>query len=237
MGLFDFWKKKTPVITSVVDPNFSILRVLEPKLLEKGHQVEWHKQYIALIIDGELEIACLQLDNPGNPQVLHLMISTTHPQYFPDAIIENVAGFGVSLTDQANATWHNYLTSTFDTILYGLNDTHDPNLDFTANDVLWHPKVGAFISLGQWPEYPAEDHFFQLLKSQIPPKLTNKINWLKIYSYKNTSGEIIAECLFNNNHWQEGYEIIHAYAQSWQMPGEYHALKQFIIFLRCDAYD
>jgi len=239
MGLLDFFKKKKAIIeTTGIDENQQVLNIFKAKLLEKGHQVEWHTQYLALVVNGELELSCLIIENPGNANVMHLMISASHLQYFPNGIIENVAGFGTSPEERVNATLDNYIDSTFDTIIYGLSDTHDPELDFMTSEILWHPKVGCFIALGQWEEYPPEDSFFNLLKSKIPSQLTSdKISWLKIYIFKKEDGEIIGECLFNNKHWQEGFTEISNYAKSWELPGEFHGLKQFIIFRRCDAYD
>lgn len=239
MALFDFFKKKKALIeTASIDVNQEVLNVFRVKLTEKGHQIEWDSRYLGLIVDSELELSCLVIENPGNSNVLHLMVSASHPRYFPNGVIENVAGYGATLTEQINATLDNYIASTFDTIICGLSDTHDPELDFMASEVLWHPKLGCFIALGQWKEYPSEDSFFNLLKTKIPSQLTaDKINWLKIYIYKNADGELIGECLFNNIHWQEGFTEICYYAKSWEMPGEFHGLKQFIIFRRCDLYD
>jgi hypothetical protein len=107
-----------------------------------------------------------------------------------------------------------------------------------GKEVLWHPNLGSLHTQGQWNKYPQDKLFFDLLKDKIPEQLTsNKINWLKIYISKRVGGEIIGECLFNNVLWEAASNEIFNYAERWEMPGEFHGLKQFIMFRQCDAYD
>ena len=94
------------------------------------------------------------------------------------------------------------------------------------------------IMQGEWEEPPQGEPFFDLLKEGIPGKLaSDKINWLKIYISKRADGEIIGECNFNNEPWDEATRLLYNYAANWAMPGEFKALKQFIMFRRCDKYD
>lgn len=122
------------------------------------------------------------------------------------------------------------------------SDSHNPDLDFMTivndKEVLWHPKLGTLTVQGQWIKYPEGEPFFDLLKDKIHNQLTtNKINWLKIYISKRAEGEIIGECLFNNIPWEVASNEIFNYAKTWKMTDEFHGLKQFIMFRRCDGYD
>ena len=251
MGLFDFLKpkptnngqlqKKVEVIPA--DKNLYLLEALKAILIEMGYQVERHPQYLSLIINTELEVSTMIVENPGtHPSVLHLMVAASHPQYFPNGIIENVVGVGITLEEQVNAVLGNYINSTFLTLIDSLSDTHNPELDFTrsinSKEVLWHPKLGKMNFQGLWQEYPQYEYLFEILKDKIPAQLTdNKLNWLKIYISKRADGQIIGECLFNNVQWETGYEEIYKYAKSWNLIDEFRGIKQFIVFRRCDLYD
>ncbi|WP_183565958.1 DUF6348 family protein [Mucilaginibacter sp. SP1R1] len=251
MGLLDFFKKKTTNIhqpeqqtnTPPLNKNWRVLNVFEARLSEMGYSVKRHTQYLTLIVDDELEISFMIVENPGNhPSLMHLTVSASHPKYFQKGVIENVVGTGYSLENQANSALNNYINSTFLTIIESFSDRHNPNLDFTTTVngkvVLWHPKLGSLCTQGQWNENPPDELFFDLLKDKIPDQLTsNKINWLKIYISKRANGEIIGECLFNNDPWEAASNEIFNYAKTWEMRGEFHGLKQFIMFRRCDASD
>ncbi len=140
MGLFDFFKKKAsntniaqPSDASYINKNLVVLNALESRLIEMGYDVKRHPQYLALIVNSQLEICLAVIDNPANhPSVIHLMISVSHKQYFPDGIVENVAGMGHSLEDQASNVLNNYINSTLLTIIDSLIDSHNPELDFMA---------------------------------------------------------------------------------------------------------
>jgi hypothetical protein len=251
MGLFDFLKKKTadtnqPVQqneTPPVNKNWNVLLAFETRLIEMGYAVKRHTQYLALIVSGELEIGFMVIESLENhPSILHLMVSASHPKYFPSGIIENLVGAGYTLEDQINTALDNYIHSTFVTIMDSFTDSHDTDLDFLAivngKEVLWHPKLGTLNAQGQWNEYPEDEPLYDLLKNEIASQLkTNKINWLKIYISKRADGEIIGECLFNNAPWEAASNKIFDYAKTWDMPGEFKGLKQFIMFRRCDKYD
>jgi len=251
MGLFDFFKKKPtsgnaiemPKPENHLDKNLYFLEAFENKLLGLGYQIKRDKEYLAFVVNSELEIQTLIIDNPGHhPSIMEVMVLAIHPQYFPNGIKEFFIGMGATIEEQVNSALINYIGSVFLTVIDGLSDTHNPNIDFVVNnngkDVLWHPKLGQLNSQGKWREYPPEGHFFELLRERVPCKLTtNKINWLKIYICKTFDGKIIGDCLFNNEHWEEGLSIISEYANSRAVNVDLLALKQFIVFRRCDAYD
>jgi hypothetical protein len=249
MGLFDFIKKKSPEkITdkqdsTPVDTNSLLLETLKNRLTLMGYQVERNPQYLALMINSELEIATGIIDNPNNhPSILHLMVFTVHPKYFPNGIEENIVGIGTSVQDKINSVLDNYISTTFQPIMDSFSDSHLPELDITimtnGKEILWHPKLGNLTLQGQWNEPPQHEPFFELLKEKIKLKLTsNKFNWLKLYISKRADETIIGECLFNNEPWEEGLIDITKYAETWKMKSNFQGLKQFIMFRRCDVHD
>lgn len=249
MGIFDFFKKKQEVlpqpepIAPVFDKNVFLMTKLHQRLEEMGYQLAWHSQYLALVLNDELEIAMAMIETPGtHPNVMQVKALLSHPQHFAGGIIDNLAGIGTSFDDRVNAALDNFITTIFETVIESLGDRHDPDLDLltitNGRDVLWHPNLGAMITQGEWESYPENPDLFKLFRDELETVLTdNKINWLKIYISKMADGSIRGECAFNNKNWDAGFNIIHKYASAWTIPGEFKGLKQFIVLRRCDAYD
>ncbi|WP_445432217.1 DUF6348 family protein [Chryseobacterium indoltheticum] len=250
MGLFDFFKKKPSENKQAdrqqsepIDNNSYLIDTLKNRLIELDYQVEKNPQYLALIVNDEIEIATVIIENPNNhPSILHLMILTIHPKYFPNGIKENIVGVGVTIEEKIKSVISNYIDTTFYPIIDSFTDSHSPDLDFIAimndKEVLWHPKLGNLTFQGQWNEHPQNETFFEIIKDKLSNKLTsNKINWLKLYISKRSDGAIIGECLFNNEHWEDGLNDITEYAESWKINGDFQGLKQFIVFRKCDIDD
>lgn len=250
MGLFDFFKKKYSESKQVdsqqpepIDNNSYLLETLRSRLIALGYQVDKHPQYLALIINSEIEIATFIIDNPNNhTSILHLMILTIQPKYFPNGIEENIVGIGTNIHDKVTSVIDNYINTTFLPIIDSFSDSHNPDLDFSTiineKEVLWHPKLGNLTLQGQWNDQPENEPFFEIIKDKLKDKLTlNKINWLKLYISKRADGTIIGECLFNNEPWEEGLSDITDYAKSWKLKSDFQGLKQFIMFRKCDVYD
>ncbi len=121
MGLFDFFKKTSSASekserqeTSLIDNNSYLIETLKNRLVQMGYQAERHPQHLALIVNSELEIATAIIDNPNNhPSILHLVVLTIHPKYFPKGIEENIVGIGTSIQDKINSVLENYINTTF----------------------------------------------------------------------------------------------------------------------------
>lgn len=250
MGLFDFFKKKSSYSKpaereqlKAIDSNSYLLEILRNRLSELGYEVERHPQYLALIINSEIEIATAIIDNPNNhPSLLHVIILAIHPKYFPQGIEENIVGVGTNIQDKVDSAVSNYLNTTFLTIIESFSESHNPDLDFytmiNGKDILWHPKLGSLSLQGRWTQQPENEPFYEIIKDRLHEALrSNKFNWLKLYISKRADGKIIGECLFNNEPWQDGLDCITEYAESWEMENEFKGMKQFIMFRKCDAYD
>ena len=246
MGIFNFFKKKQTDknISSVVNENSYLIDGLKNKLIDLGFEIKKNEEYLSLTINSELEITGVVIDNPNtHPSLIQLMILLIHPEYFPKGIVDNVAGIGSTIQEKIDSALENYLNTTFNTIMESFRENHIPEMDFTIkindNNVLWHPNFGELVFQGDWKEFPDGEPLYEILKEKIKSKITNqKFNWLKLYISKNSNNEIIGECIFNNEPWEEGLKIITNYAENWNQNIDYFlAQKQFIVFKRCDAFD
>jgi hypothetical protein len=123
-----------------------------------------------------------------------------------------------------------------------LTDSHYPDLDFLAitegREMLWHPKEGNVLLQGKWGATDDMPAPYELVQDELKTALADrKLNWLAMYVARQPDDDIIAECMLNNEAWEDGTKILHDYAQKWPQPGEFLGMKQFVMLRRCDAYD
>lgn len=69
----------------------------------------------------------------------------------------------------------------------------------------------------------------------LPQFELRPFHWLKLYISRQPSGELIADCFFDNAPWAEGVETLKALAAQWPEPSVFAGQKQFIIFRNCPA--
>ncbi|WP_300670351.1 DUF6348 family protein [Soonwooa sp.] len=245
MGLFNFFKKDkgTPIEkekTQISDNEYLTNR-LQQRIAELGYQVEKHPQYsTSLVINDDLEIATAIIENPDyHPSILHLLVITIHKTYFPDGIKENIVGIGENLETKVESVLNNYLNTTFEPIIESFSDTHDPDLDFYHDNVLWHPKLGRLFKQGSSDQDLEENDLYNLVKDKVTPQMSSdkKFHWLKLYISKREDGSIIGECLFDNELSDNIFAKLEVFAETWKVDGTFAGFKQFIMFRKCDKYD
>ena len=246
MGIFNlFSKKKTDKETpQIIDENLYLIEVLKTKLISLGFDVKKSEESLTLLVNSELEIATTVINNPNaHPSLIQLMVLVTHPKYFPKGIEDNVAGIGSSTQEKIDSVIENYLNTTFNPIIESFSENHISEMDFTTKindvEVLWHPILSELVFQGKWKEFPEGEPLYEILKEKVKYKLNGeKFNWIKLYISKNSNDEIIGECKFNNESWEEGLIIISEYAKNWSQKVDYFlAQKQFIMIKRCDKFD
>lgn len=247
MGLFDFFKSKTtePVNTQpAVDPNAYLLSELKREIEALGYDVQKQEGLLSLTVNEHLEIATAIVPSPNShPALIHVMLLMIHKEWFPDGIEEHLVGVGDSIETKVESALSNYMTTIFPVVMDAFTDTHDDKLDFLSiadgKEVLWHSKLGDIGLQGKWKDLDSPTEIFERLFEKIKHGIlpNKKLNWLKIYLSRQPDGKIIAECLLNNTHWEEGHQELVRYAGSWKQKGEFLGQKQFIMFRRCDAYD
>ncbi|MGL4584666.1 MAG: DUF6348 family protein [Flavobacterium sp.] len=193
-----------------------------------------------IIVNDQLLLEFRIIRNPDYAkELMHLMINTAHPTHFPDGIMESIAGIGETVQDRIASVVENYITSTFKPIAESLTDTHSPEYDFTSDEVLWHPALSDLRIQGSFSRELSGDELYLLLASKLESMLSRnqKFHWLKMYISKQQSGEIIGDCLLDNQPWDEGLNILADYISNVPVESTFIGIKQFVVFRRCDKYD
>ncbi|NJO01992.1 MAG: hypothetical protein HC880_10135 [Bacteroidia bacterium] len=225
-----------------IEINTLFLERLKQKIEARSLKVENATQKAAILVNNEIEIVSTVMEGTYHPAILPLFVFTTNRAYFPNGIQESLAGLGENRDQQIDSAIDNYLQSVFLPLMESFSDKHQVDLDFTSEtdgkEILWHPKLGKTMFQGKWKEIKNQSDLYSTVKEAISAQLVNrKLNWLKLYVARQANGEISGECLLNNEVWKEGYQLIEAYAQSWDTESEFLGQKQFVVFRRCDAYD
>ncbi|WP_022824950.1 DUF6348 family protein [Hymenobacter norwichensis] len=186
-----------------------------------------------------LEASVIERTEHPDIIVLGLDMRLRHPEFFPGAIVECLAGIGENDFDAINRGVQNYLHSVLHVVIEALEGCHIPNLDIVSatNEVLWHPLVSELQLQGVWArqiDQTDDHHFLTLLKPYLLQHLTSQpIQWLKVYASKLPDGEFIGECMLNNEPWQEGLTVIQRDTEAWPTAGDFAGQKQFFVFRQC----
>ena len=156
--------------------------------------------------------------------------------FFPQGILDNIAGFGDTDEEKIDSFIENYLSTTFQTIINSLGCLFDKGCDIYQDNYHWHTSIGNLYLLGKWQTPRNERDFYNLLIDILPQKFTTeyRIQSLKCFVARTKSG-YVTECLLNNEDWDEGAERLRQYAQTWQDEASFLSIKQLLIFRLCDA--
>ena len=156
--------------------------------------------------------------------------------FFPQGILDNIAGFGDTDEEKIDSFIENYLSTTFQTIINSLGCLFDKGCDIYRDNYHWHTSIGNLYLLGKWQTPRNERDFYNLLIDILPQNFTTeyRIQSLKCFVARTKSG-YVTECLLNNEDWDEGAERLRQYAQTWQDEASFLSIKQLLIFRLCDA--
>ena len=240
MKLFNFQKKKTESHDQPHTEEEILLHELVDQITKLNYTIQVDKATQIIIVNDQLLLEFRIIRNPDYAkELMHLMINTAHPTHFPDGIMESIAGIGETVQDRIASVVANYITSTFKPIAESLTDTHSPEYDFISDEVLWHPALSDLRVQGSFNRELSGDELYLLLVSKLESMLSRdqKFHWLKMYISKQQSGEIIGDCLLDNEPWDEGLDILADYISTFPVESTFIGIKQFVVFRRCDKYD
>ena len=216
-----------------------ILLELSKQIRDQGYDATPDLPNLMIRIGDKMriELAPIPITSDIHKSVLPMHIGTyLEDGFFPQGILDNIAGFGDTDEEKIDSFIENYLSTTFQTIINSLSCLFDKGCDIYQDNYHWHTSIGKLYLLGKWQTPRYERDFYNLLIDILPQNFTTKyrIQSLKCFVAR-TKGGYVAECLLNNEDWLEGAERLRQYAQVWQDNASFLSIKQLLIFRLCDA--
>lgn len=210
-------------------------------LLFNDLAIELHGEQL-LFDNGQLTLESSVFERTEHPNavVFGLRLCLTHQRFFPNGIVDCLAGIGSTDAEAVEAGARNYVGSVFSVVVEALLGGYEPSSDFRTKDgALWHTMLGPLHVQGLWAKHLEtldSSHFLELLKPLLLPRFElQPFHWLKLYVSRQPSGEFFGDCPFDNDPWPEGLAILKEAAAQWPEDGIFAGQKQFIMFRNCPA--
>ncbi|MDF7812310.1 DUF6348 family protein [Hymenobacter sp. YC55] len=192
---------------------------------------------VQLQVRAQITTRTVHADAVVECQVVRLYQDQLIPGYVEDVF----AGIGENSVDAAHKGASVFTTGVFTTILEALEGRRQPEYDFYTveadQQIQWHQIFGPVMVQGFWRnhiEEIKEEYLTALLRPLLHDKLPNQLlSWMKMYVSRLPSGELIVECLLNNQHWPEAVTLLRREAEMWPTVDEFMAQRQFVAFRRC----
>ena len=190
---------------------------------------------------SSLTLTCLVGDRRQHPQavVYGLEVRAYQAAYFPDGLVDCLAGIGADDADAFRTAASSYVTGVLQPIVEALSAGHAPALDFSgrASRLKWHPLVGPLQVQGAWAAKNAElddEYFLRLFRPYLAELFGDQpCHWLKIYASQMPGGEFIGDCLLDNEPWAAGLALLAQEVAAWNTAGQFAGQKQFLLFRQC----
>jgi Family of unknown function (DUF6348) len=166
---------------------------------------------------------------------------TSH-KFFQKSIEERLSGIGENDTTALQYGIQSFLSGQFPVIIDGIDLKHSPEMDFDViggnEKTHWHPLIGDIQLQGELSKRQ-DSTVYEKTYSFIKPLLTSKLkesnqdfHWFRYYVSKMPNGEIIADCYYDNEPYDEGLEVLKKFALTWGTT-EFAGQKQFIMLRHC----
>ncbi|MDI9341944.1 MAG: DUF6348 family protein [Sediminibacterium sp.] len=193
--------------------------------------------------DNGLSVEAKIINHKTLPQSTSFQINfyTSH-KHFQTSIEERLSGIGETDTGALQYGIQSFLSGQFPVIIHGIDLKHDPEMDFDVIDgnkkTHWHPLIGDIQLQGELSE-KYDSTIYEKTYSFIKPLLTSKLkesnldfHWFRYYISKMPNGEIIGDCYYDNEPYDEGLEVLKKLVATWDV-SEFAGQKQFIMLRRC----
>lgn len=166
---------------------------------------------------------------------------TSH-KFFQNSIEERLSGIGENDTTALRYGIQSFLSGQLPIIMDGIDLKHSPKMDFDVigrnEKTHWHPLIGDIQLQGELSKRE-DSTVYEKTYSFIKPLLTSKLkesnqdfHWFRYYISKMPNGEIIGDCYYDNEPYDEGLEVLMKFALTWGTT-EFAGQKQFIMLRHC----
>lgn len=231
-----------PKITKLPNEDFLNQEFLN-QLIIKYPELNFKLDGEKLISANGLTVEAKIIDHKTFPQgeTFQLNFYTSH-KFFQNSIEERLLGIGKNNTTALQYGIQSFLSGQFPVIIDGIDLKHSPEMDFDVivgnEKTHWHPLVGNIQLQGELSKRQ-DSAVYEKTYSYIKPLLTSKLkesnndfHWLRYYISKMQNGEIVGDCYYDNEPYEEGLEVLKKFALTWGIK-EFAGQKQFILLRHC----
>jgi hypothetical protein len=199
-------------------------------------QVSLESEQLALAPLGiALETKVVEQTTHPNAVIAMLGVRLSHPRYFPLPLQVYLAGYGTTPAEAVANGAQTYGSGVLAPVLEAMSGTQEPKLDdmSQADGCSWQPVVGPLQVQGAWTGVPDLDP--QHLLALFTPLLQRlhfhrPFHWLRLYLSRQPNGEVIVECLLDNEPWEAGSTLLQAEVATWPHAGQFAGQKQLLLF-------
>jgi hypothetical protein len=196
--------------------------------------------------DGiEIELKTYNHRVSADGSTFQINFYTSH-QYLHSTIEERLLGIGENDTAALKYGVRYFLAGQFPVIVNGLGMKYEPEMDFDiidgSNKMHWHLIMGDILTAGELTKIN-DSASYERTYSYIKPLLLSRLqgsnqdfHWLRYYICKTPDGQIVGECFYDNEPYQEGLDALINYAATWETT-QFASQKQFIMFRHCGKDD
>lgn len=174
-------------------------------------------------------------------ETFQLNFYTTHP-LFAKSIEERLVGIGANDTAAIINGVQSFLEGQFAVIVAAIEMKHSPEMDFVIIDENgnshWHPIIGDIRVQGEL-HGKMDSMIYEKTYRVVRPLLEDRVkssignfHWFRYYISKMADGEIIGDCYFDNEPYEEGLDALRTLAGGWETT-EFTGQKQFIMLRLC----
>lgn len=168
-----------------------------------------------------LETNVLGLTRHPNALVGGFAVRLSQPDYFPQGMMECLAGIGQNETAAATAAARIYTEGVLGTVLEAFEGRHEAALDVVSphDGAVWHPILGLLQVQGAWVARSQEltaEYFFEQLKPLLLVHLQPQpFHWIKVYASRQRNKLFVGECQLDNEPWEAGLQLLEAITAAW----------------------
>jgi hypothetical protein len=219
--------------------NKEFLNQLKNKYPEFNFRLEGKKMISANGLTVEAKI----INHKTFPQGESFQINFyTYHKFLQTSIEERLSGIGENSTAALQYGIRSFLSGQFPVIIDGIDLKHSPEMDFDVIDknekAHWHPIIGDIQLQGELSR-KQDSAIYENTYSFIKPLLISNLkqsnhdfHWIRYYISKMPDGEIIGDCYYDNEPFDEGLEALKKFALTWGTT-EFAGQKQFIMLRHC----
>lgn len=174
------------------------------------HRVEYSNQSVSLQLDIDVVV------EPGI------------------VITESFAGWGNTIEEAMGRAFANFAINSLHVFLTGFcgrTDNQATVEEWEIDGLRWDVVIGGITTMN-WDdqEVPLPESLFQTIENMLRgKKLEPRIHWLRVYYCNTGDGNIVCECLLDNETWEDAEQQVKKLG--WVDQDNFYSVRNFLIML------